>query len=231
MEVIGIKRLMDRLLDNPNLKNIKESSVAGYIKDMISISGLSSILVEQYIYRKVKDGRTKLPEDFISLNDLFLCRGAEELPPEYFDKGRMGYSTDTSILREGIVKRNLGGYRVNHDMLYIDAEEAIVELHYSAMPVDSYNFPVFPYDGSLMQAMENYVKFRYYTILGENNQVASSLADKPHREYTWYMAQYTSKSDMLSYDEAVAFAHSWQRLVDARNSDSATDGLQEFLNL
>lgn len=234
MEVLGVDRLMDRLLDNPNLKNLKKTAVAAFIKDMLSISGLSSVLVPKFIYIKMVDGRGDLPTEYSRVSNVYLCstEAVTNFPAEYFTNGRLGHTNSDDILREGVSKWSYGTYRINHNKIYIDTEaESVLEVHYEAAAVDSLGFPVFPYHGSLMQAMENYVKYRYYTILAENNQVPDTLASKSHREYQWYIGQYTSVSDMLSYDEAVTFANSWQRLIDTRVDDPSAKGFEEHLNL
>ena len=220
---------MDRLLDNPNMKNIKQSSVAAYIKDMISISGLRVLQEKRHIYLQLKYGKAELPKSYITVTDVFLCNS--DLPPEYFNQERIGATLDKSINRPNTKKLPLPSYDITNGVITTPGESDILEIHYMASVADSGGFPLFPYDGSLMQAMENYVKYRYYTILGEVNKLPRGLAQEAHKEYMWYIGQYTTKSEMVSPDEAVAIANSYQRLIDSRTIDNTTDSLREYLKL
>ena len=220
---------MDRLLVNPMLQDLQMSTVAANVKDMISIAGLQPSLKQKFIFLKVEDGRCVLPTAAVNITGVYLCD--YDLPSEYFNKERLNAGTDTNFNRKGGSRAELGNYRVNYGVVYLDIEEAVIEVAYSALEVDEYGYPVFPYDGSLMAAMESYVKFRYYTILSELGKVSDNSVQRVHKEYMWYIGQYSNKINMLSYDQAVAVGNTWQRLVDTRNLDSATDGNREHLNI
>ena len=227
MESIGIKRIMDRLLDNPNMKGLKPSSVAAYVKDMISINNIAPMMAPMFVYLKPIDGMVSLPTNCPdhNISGVFYCDA--KLPQEYFNKEQLIASNGSVPLVDG---PPIGVYDVKYGVLHTSTNDP-VKVEYTAIPVDSYGYPTLPYDGSLMQATENYVKMRYYTILAETNQISQNLVQGASREYTWYIGQYTTKSEMLSYDQAVSVAHTWQRLVDTRNMDSSTDGFREYLNL
>lgn len=228
METIGVNRVMDRLLDNPNMRDLKKSSVAAYVKDLISIVNLPTMLVPMVIYLKPIDGIAILPDNCgdKSVEGVFYCDSI--MLPEYFNKSRLASMPNDEI--PDVKVSPIGVYRVEYGSITVSTDIPIKVL-YKALPVDENGFPVLPYDGSLMQAVENYVKYRYYTILSEIDKISVQKVQAAHKEYTWYIGQYISKANMLSYDEAVAWANSWQRLVDTRNLDSSTDGFGEHLNI
>jgi hypothetical protein len=80
-----------------------------------------------------------------------------------------------------------------------------------------------------MEAVINYIKFRYFTILWENDILPKNKADAAHSEYVWYIGQYSTNAIMLTYDEAVAWANSWQRLLNDRNLDMDSKSLPQIL--
>ena len=236
METIGVKRIMDRLLDNPNMKGLKPSSVAGYIKDMISINHISPLMAPMFVYLKPLDGMVTLPTNCSdhSVTGVFYCDA--KLPQQFFNKTRLIGSNGSPVPNSGddaipfLDGPPIGVYDVKYGVLHTSYNLPL-KVEYTSIPVDSYGYPTLPYDGSLMNAVLNYVKVQYYTILVETNQISQHLLTKAEREYGWYIGQYTTKNDILTYDEAVSVAHTWQRLVDTRNMDNSTNGFREHLNL
>jgi len=236
METIGVKRIMDRLLVNPNMKGLKASTVAGYIKDMISINHISPLMAPMFVYLKPLDGMVTLPTNCSdhSVTGVFYCDS--RLPQQYFNKSRLIGSNGSTVSKAKedqipfLSGPPIGVYDVKYGVLHTSYDKPL-KVEYSAIPVDAYGYPTLPYDGSLMQATLNYVKAQHYTILAELNQISQHILQKAEREYSWYIGQYTTKNDILTYDEAVSVAHTWQRLVDTRDMDISTDGFREYLNL
>ena len=228
METIGVNRVMDRLMDNPNMRGLKKSSVAAYIKDLISIVSLPTMQIPMMVYLKPEDGIATLPDNCgdKAVEGVFRC--TDPMLPQYFNKTRLVSMPVDELPNVNVSP--IGVYRVEYGSVTLSSDDPI-KVVYKAIPTDNDGYPVLPYDGSLMQAVENYVKFRFYTILSETNQISAQTVQAVNKEYTWYIGQYINKANMLSYDEAVAWANSWQRLVDTRNEDPSTDGFKEHLNI
>ena len=148
-----------------------------------------------------------------------------KLHPALFEENTLNASFDNSIIKN---KSQLGSYKVENQVLFIDHKDAKLELEYKSIDVCDQGFPMVAYDGSLMQAIEWYVKWRYYTILMESSIISQTLVTNAEKQYAWYIGQYTSKVEMLSYDEAITMAHTWQRLIDTRNRNNAGHQFREF---
>ena len=222
---ISTRLIMDRMNDNPNMKSLKQSSVASYIRDFASINGIEPMLGIKYAYRKIIEYKTELPDNLLELRSVRVC---ESLNPALFEDDTLNASYSNSVVTN---KYELGSYKVENRILFTDVKTLQIEIEYKALETDDLGFPIFPYDGSLMQAIEWYVKWRYYIILAEINMIQQNFVDKAEKQYGWYIGQYVAKSDMLSYDEAVTVAHTWQRLLDTRSRNTAGTQFKEFKSI
>ncbi len=216
MEFIDMRFIMNRLLDNPVMAKLKLSSAATYVKDFSSINGIDPIIDYGYTYLKVINYMAEMPPYTGHIEDMYLC--GYEISPIFTPNDRLVATLKTSKVPSRD-KSEYGNYKVRGNFIFTDIESGIFEIYHSILRVDELGFPMLPYHGSLMEAVMNYIKYKYYTILWENDIISKNKVDAAHSEYTWYIAQYTSEEGIPTHDEAVAWAHSWQRLLNTRNED------------
>lgn len=240
MEQMDMKFILNRLMDNPALQNLKLSSVAAYVKDMASILNLAPLKEETKRTLYVKNYAHKLPvgahkRNILGvelLNDDGTLRDKEQaLNPSAYENNLLAANLKRTRVQGHNPDYTYGTYEVKGDILYLDIKEATVAITYRGMKVDELGFPVLPYDGSLMQAVENYIKFRYYTILHENDMISYQKVAHASSEYTWYAGQYTMKHSIPTYDEAIAWANDWQRLLNDRSLEMDAKPFKEILNM
>jgi len=235
-----IKHILNRLMDNPMLQNLKLSSAASYVKDFASILNLAPLKEEVTRVLYVKNYMHKLPANASKHNilgveqlndDGTVMDDNDSLPARFYENSLLAANSKRTRVRGNDARYEYGTYEVKGDYIHFDQEEVTVALSYTPLKVDELGYPVLPYDGSLAQAVENYIKFRYYTILYENDMIAYQKVAQVHSEYTWYVGQYTMKHSIPTYDEAVAWANEWQSLLDSRSNDRDASPFQEILNM
>jgi hypothetical protein len=220
MEFIDMRFIMNRLLDSPIMAQLKLSSAASYVKDFSSINGICPILDYGWTYSYIVNYRAELPTNVGDIVDMYLCKNSvttTDFPVLDVDN-RISATMKTSKIPNSL-KRTLGTYIRKGNAVDTDIPDGTLEIYHSCMRVDEQGFPLLPYDGSLMEAIINYIKFRYFTILHENDMISKDKKQEAHSEYSWYIGQYTMKNTIPTYDEAVAWANSWQRLLKARDID------------
>jgi hypothetical protein len=226
MEFIDMRFIMNRLLDNPMMRNLKLSSAASYVKDFSSINAIAPIKGFAWTYSKIIGYNAPLPANMGDIIDVYLCNAT--FPASMSQNNRLSASLKNSKIPNIIksldpsipdTKVEYGQYTRKGDTMFTDIETGVLEVYHSCMRVDEQGFPMLPYDGSLMEAVTNYIKYRYYTILWENKLMDRQTVDNADREYVWYLGQYTMKNTIPTYDEAIAWANSWQRLLNDRNLD------------
>lgn len=244
MEFITVRRIMDRVLTNPNFRKLQVSQAAVYVKDFCSINNVGVIPKWGFSYVNINNYKGELESSIMSVKRVYICNFVEEGVTFQIDKedpenstikpnaavykdGSLLHALDESIMRDGY-KTLFGEWKVEGNILFTDIEQGVVEIYAESIRVDDLGFPLLPYHGSLMSAVESYVKYKYYSILYESNAVPEKFAKNAHQEYCWYIAQYTSQAEIPSEDEGIAIANSWQRLVHTRNRNTRGGSFPQF---
>lgn len=227
MEFIDMRFIMNRLLDSPATKNLKLSSAATYVKDFSSINRIAPIIGHGYSYSKIIGYKAIEPPSVVDIVDMYLC-DALVYPVLSGDNRLSATMKESKIPDES--KVSYGLYKRDSGVINTDIEEGVLEIYHTCMRVDEYGFPVLPYDGSLMEAVVNYIKYRYFTILWESKLCDRALVDNANSEYVWYIGQYTMKETIPTFDEAVAWANSWQRLITEKDLNMNHKSFPEHLN-
>jgi hypothetical protein len=196
------------------MQSISISSIAIYIKDFISIAELNEVKKDKTFFAKINQNSIELPNDLDFVDHVYLC-GVDDLPDRFFRDSQLTYTHDDTVADQKGLQGFLGytrrGNRLFFDITY--EGEYVAEVHYKAMQVDEYGFPTLYYDGSLIQSVTNYIKFRYYDILFENNKVSYSLVQKAESEYLWYLGQFKNKNVFENIEDAEGVANSVQRFT------------------
>lgn len=225
MEFVSLDRIMDRLLVSPAMQSLGYATAAAYVKDFSSINDIQPIMDLQYAYVQVSNYKAEIPANCMRMENIYSC---QNLPAQFFEDNKLGASLTDSIMRDKD-KSFYGAYRVKDNILFTDDSEDgnVYELQYVGLRVDENGFPMLPYDGSLMMAVTNFVKWQYFSMLGESNGAPKGIAQEAKQNYFAYIGQYASKSNIPTYDEAVSWANSWQRLLDTRNQGYRTKHLRQ----
>lgn len=230
MEYITIDRIMDRLFQNPMLKSLQKSTVASYVKDLASLNRVTPLLGTGYWYIRTQQYKGEIPADCSDVKDVYVCN-IISLDNSLFSDEKLNSALSSSIVREKD-KTGYGEYKVENNVLFVDLEDSLlVEIKGTRILVDDSGYPLIPYDGSLMEAVINWVKYHHFTILFEMDKISKAKVDAAHQQYCWYIGQYVSNVEMISVDEAVSVANSWQRLINTRNLNKRGRSLPEHLNM
>jgi hypothetical protein len=257
MQPITVNLVMERLLANPIFKGLRPSTVSAWMKDFSSINEIFPIAQKLVAYVPVENYRGQLPPNVSQVTAVYVCSangedvttnvvtsfdgssttiginfgdtGTRGLDQSRFEDNKLGASLTDSILRDKD-KQFYGSYTVNDDVITIDAKEAMLEVQYKGLRMDENGFPTLPYDGSLMMALTNFVKWQYCTILADNNMMPRHASVEAEKQYTWYIGQYVNKKDIPDYDTAVSWANQWTRLLNTRNKDIEGDNIEQHYN-
>ena len=256
MSQISVNLVMDRLLVNPIFKGLRLSTVSSWMKDFSSINEVFPIAEKLVAYVNIENYRGQLPPNVSQVTAVYVCSiegpttetnvitsiggtsttvglnnpfgsvTSDGLDSSRFEDNKLGASLTDSILRN-TEKTFYGAYTVNDDTITIDASEAVLEVQYKGLRLDDNGFPTLPYDGSLMMALTNFVKWQYCTILADNNMMPRHAAQEAEKQYTWYIGQYVNKQDIPDYDTAVSWANQWMRLLNTRDKNIEGDNIEQ----
>lgn len=225
MQVLTIRDIMSRLQMNPLMQDIGINSVAIYIKDFISVGDINIVKSYNKHIATIVDNKVQLPDDCDTVDEAYFC-DEDGLSDLFFKDNQLTYSFSSTIAR-GTSEYGKYSYNRRGNFLFFehdDSDERKVEIHYRAMPVDDAGFPTLFYDGSLLQAIENYIKYRYFTILVENKQMDQGMAIKAEQNYVWYLGQFKNKRIFENPEAAEAVMNALFTFTNTRSR--TTDGDQ-----
>jgi hypothetical protein len=228
--MISIGEIIYRILENPLLKGVKKSDIVNHVKTVIELVGVPGLKQEKYIKLNIQNYRAQLPDDFLERISVRL-EGIRS-------KVVLTHNTDNHALfndkvPEGTFSDTVFTHKITTNYIYTDFEEGEIELVYRAYHTDTNGWPMIPKNESLILAIENYIKARYYGILADQNAKFERAYQRAETQYNWYVAQATSSLLTLDPVEAQALASALIRLVPVKDnfySDDKYAGQPERIN-
>ncbi len=208
VKYINIKQVLDNLLDNPLLKDLSLERAVAYTVRFIQIVGMPAIFIEKTAKINIEEYRGLLPCDCY---EIIQVRGKG---------GVFRYSTDSFHMSEDKSRDNDFTYKLQGTCIFTSIKEGEIEIAYRAFAVDEDGFPLIPDNGTFENALELYIKKRYYTILFELNKINNQVLQHTEQEYAWAVGQAQSDLVRPSIDQLQAFTNSWNTLIQKTNEHS-----------
>lgn len=215
-----IRRLTDRIRRHPLLEDIPFETVIDYLVDFIQIVGVPALFEEKTARLEVKDYRSALPCDYISMIQVRTDKpvGGNEDNRHHI---AYRYSTDSFHLSQD--KPHVGRhgtdltYKIQGSVIYTSTKEDPIEIAYNAMAVDDEGFPLVPDNPSFMRAFEAYVKKQRFTILFDLGKIQPAVLQQALQDYAFYVGDCETEFQRLSLDKAESLFNSWNTLLVRAN--------------
>lgn len=220
----SIKIILDRLLRNNVLNGISFESVIDYTIDFMEIVGVPSIYTEKLYEADIVNYRASLPCDFVEEIQLL------------FDSRTSRASTDT--FHEQYGKTNLqhrtsdNTYSINRNYIFTSIEKGKLQMVYKAILTDEEGYPMLPANRTFLNALEWFIKYKYYTILWEEGRLEDKRYENTKQEYAWAVGQCETDMKRLSLAKAESFFNSFRTLIPRDNEFSKrfmNTGNKEFI--
>ena len=231
--MISTGEIIYRIQENPLLRAVKTSDIINHIKTVVELVGVPGLKEEKSIYLTIIDYRCQLPSDFLS-----------RVAVRWIDPSTknaittLSHTTDlfgefTSISGTDTQTQVLLTHKIVNGFIYTDFKEGEIQLLYTAYCVDEKGWPMIPRNESLVLAIENYIKARYYGILADQNAQFERAYIRAEQQYVWYVAQATNSLLHLDPVEAEALGRALTRMVRFEGqfeSSNKYSGQKEVLN-
>ncbi len=227
--MISIGEIIYRIQEHPLLKSVKKSDIVNHVKTVIELIGVPGLKKEVRVVLLVADYRVKLPEDFLERV------ASRAIVDSSAIKVNMTHNTDDfavynkkiaeEIESENITTLNetLFSHKIVNGYLYTDFVQGEVELIYRAYEVDENGWPMIPKNESVVLAIENYIKSRYFGILADMNANYERAYQRAEQQYTWYIAQATTSLINIDPVEAEALGSRLIRMIPISDSFYTND--------
>ena len=223
--MVSIGEIIFRIGEHPLLKNVKKSDIVTHVKTVIELIGVPALYTEKTVKLLIKNYRAKLPDDFrnrISVRVIY--QGQKRVLTHDMNDFKSGVPMINETKEtDGNFEETMFTHYISNGYLYVDFQEGEVELAYRAYAQDENGWPMIPKNESLILAIENYIKARYFGILADMNANYERAYQRAEQQYTWYVQQ--AHNSMLQLDpvEAKALAERIFRMVPTVDSFYTND--------
>lgn len=247
----SIKDLMSRLSRNPLLNDLNESDIASYIADTIKFIQAPMAYLEKVAEINIEDYRGELPCDIIYIQQTQKFKEAlnEGVPESKYNRMYgylpMRYATDhfhtalhannsPDLQKNGYTEMDYDlTYKIQNNYIYTSFREGKVRMSYRGLALDDEGYPMIPDNIAVEKAIENNVKYEYYTILWELGKISDKVYQKVSQERDWYIGSANTKMQLQNIDQAESMKAALTRTIlkPLQHGSGFKDlGAQEYLN-
>ena len=211
---ISLKQILDNILDHPMLKDVSFERAVNHTINFIRIVGCPRIFEEKTATVEIKDYRGVIPYDF---NDIIQVRMYNCNNDNY---KVFRYSTDNFHMSENKKESFDLTYKIQGNIIFTSIKNGTIEIAYNSFAVDSDGYPLIPDNSSFINALELYIKKKYFTILFDTGKITPAVYNQVCQDYAWAVGQ--AQSDLIrpSLDQLESFTNSWNTLIQRTNSHS-----------
>ena len=211
---ISLKQILDNILDHPMLKDVSFERAVNHTINFIRIVGCPRIFEEKTATVEIEDYRGVIPYDF---NDIIQVRMYNCNNDNY---KVFRYSTDNFHMSENKKESFDLTYKIQGNIIFTSIKNGTIEIAYNSFAVDSDGYPLIPDNSSFINALELYIKKKYFTILFDTGKITPAVYNQVCQDYAWAVGQ--AQSDLIrpSLDQLESFTNSWNTLIQRTNSHS-----------
>lgn len=221
-QTTNIRRILDRAMRHPMLRDIPFETAVEYAVDFISLMGTPALYEEKTAVVEVHDWRGLLPCDFESMIQVRMAvtkrNGAWckpfPFPPVY------RYSGHSFHMSKAKPNSNYTGeltYKIQGMVIFTSTKDADVEIAYRAFATDEEGYPLLPDNPSFLRGLENYIKMQWFTIKFDMGEISQQVFANAQQEYAWAAGDAQSEFSRLSLDEAQTLFNSFKTLLPRNN--------------
>lgn len=212
---ISLKQVLDDVLDHPLLKDVTFERAVNHTVHFIRIVGMPRAFNEKTALVEIKDYRGELPCDFDSIIQVRTHKDCNH------DHAVFRSSTDDFHMSEDKHGSYDLTYKLQGEYIYTSIREGVIEIAYEALAVDSEGYPMIPDNSSFINALELYIKKKYFTTLFDLGKISQAVYTNVCQEYAWAVGQAQSDLVRPTIDQMQSITNSFNTLI-SRTSEHKT---------
>lgn len=221
----NIRRILDRVMRHPMLRDIPFETAVEYTVDFISLMGTPAIYDEKTAIVKVNDWKGQLPCDFVNMIQVRMAQGQHSNrwlhccerfpePPVY---RYSGHSFHMSDMKPNSLSTGELTYKVQGMVIFTSTKDIDLEIAYRGFAVDDEGYPLLPNNTSFLRGLENYIKLQWFTILFDMGKISAQVLSNTQQEYAWAAGDAQSEFSRLDLDKAETLFNSFKTLLPRNN--------------
>ena len=224
IQTTNIRRILDRVMRHPMLRDIPFETAVEYAIDFISLMGTPALYDEKTAVVQINDWRGPLPCDFEHMiqvrmagtqhsNRWLNCKWIP-MHPVYRESGHSFHMSD--FKPNALVTGELT-YKTQGMVIFTSTKDVDVEIAYRAFRVDDEGYPLLPDNTSFLRGLENYIKLQWFTVLFDMGKISHQVLFNTQQEYAWAAGDAQSEFSRLNLDEAETLFNSFKTLLPRNN--------------
>ena len=225
IQTTNIRRILDRVMRHPMLRDIPFETAVEYTVDFISLMGTPALYDEKTAVVQIKDWKGPLPCDFEQMIQVRMANGQHSsrwshccrifpVLPTYRYSGSSFHMSDIKP-----TELNTGEltYKTQGMVIFTSTKDIDVEIAYRGFAVDDEGYPLLPDNPSFLRGLENYIKLQWFTILFDMGKINAQVLSNAQQEYAWSAGDAQSEFSRLDLDKAETLFNSFKTLLPRNN--------------
>lgn len=215
IQTTNIRRILDRVMRHPMLRDIPFETAVEYAVDFISLIGTPAIYDEKTAIVKVSEWRGQLPCDFDSMIQVRAASKSGKAIPNMTYR----YSGDSFHMTSRKPETSAVDltYKIQGMVIFTSTKDTDLEIAYRAFAVDEEGYPLLPDNTSFLRGLESYIKFQWFTILYDMGTIPEAVYQNTKQEYAWAVGDAQSEFSRLTLDQAETLFNSFKTLLPRSN--------------
>lgn len=224
IQTTNIRRILDRVMRHPMLRDIPFETSVEYTVDFISLLGTPAIYDEKTAIIIVRNWRGQLPCDFEKMIQVRVagpqtCHRWINVPclvprPVYRKSGHSFHMSDFHP-NAGITGEFT--YKIQGLVIFTSTKDIDIEIAYRAYATDEEGYPLLPDNPSFLRGLESYIKLKWFTILYDQGKISQQVMQNTQQDYAWAVGDAQSEFSRLSLDDAETLSNSFKTILPRNN--------------
>lgn len=215
IQTTNIRRILDRVMRHPMLRDIPFETAVEYTVDFISLMGTPAIYMEKTGLVEVHDWRGELPCDFVNMVQVRDAIHDKQGNRQYHLGATYRYSGDSFHMSPD--HKPYGGfshtYKIQGMCIFTSVKETTLEIVYRAFATDEEGYPLLPDNTSFLRGLENYIKLQWFTMLFDMGKISANVLQNAQQDYAWAAGDAQSEFSRLTLDQAETLFNSFKTLL------------------
>lgn len=223
IQTTNIRRVLDRVMRHPMLRDIPFETAVEYVVDFIQLMRCPALFDEKTAVVIVDDWRGELPCDFVEMIQVRRAKPQHCHRWDGFGFGGWpetyrysGHSFHMSEFKPGPWTGELT-YKIQGMVIFTSTRDVDVEIAYRAFATDDEGYPLIPDDAKFLRALDNYIKVQWFTMLFDMGQIPANVLNNAQQEYDWAVGAAQEAMYTPDVDKAETLFSSFKTLLPRNN--------------
>ena len=224
IKTTNIRRILDRVMRHPMLRDIPFETAIEYTVDFIQLMGTPALYKEKTAVVEINDWRGQLPCDFEHMIQVRVSPTQHrkrfntcELPPVLATYRYSEHSFHMSDYKLNSYVTGELTYKIQGMVIFTSTQDIAIEIAYRAFETDEEGYPLLPDNTSFLRGLENYIKLQWFTMLFDQGKISQQVLFNTQQEYAWAAGDAMSEFSRLDLDKAETLFNSFQTLLPRNN--------------